>query len=326
MRVEDNGIYRKSQTRDFEKRYFIAFEGFTEYAYFLGLKQNKTDPAVRISRKIDIQCLSRFDQNAGDSNPIKIEEAMADYKLLIREGHYTVRLFVSTIVQEIYLHLCGSMKKTDKKRCRNALHNLQTELISKLYCTDFVKRDMVIDTAWDEATIFCKDQIDEGRFSGYGKYVKVPKDRKIDTYDEKNDFFCLVVDRDVSSNPTKKYRELLATCSKERVKLYVTNPCFEFWLILHFPESLKLGETEYGKIRSNEKIQVGIESSRTYCETTLLKFDPDYTKTTLDFKDRYMGRLSDALEHAESFETDLNRLEDHIGSNVGELIKELRSG
>lgn len=325
MRAEDSGIYRKSQTRDFEKRYFIAFEGFTEYAYFLGLKQNKTDPAVRISRKIDIQCLSRFDQNAGDSNPIKVEESMADYRLLIREGQYTVRLFVSTIVQEIFPYLCGSMKKAEKKQCRNALHNLQTELISRLCCTEFVDRDMVIDTAWDEAAEFCKEQIDKGRFRGYGRYVKVPKNRKIDTYDEKNDFFCLVADRDVSSNSTKKYWELIATCREEKVKLFITNPCFEFWLILHFPESLKLGETEYGKIRFNEKIQTGSGSSRTYCETTLLKFDPDYTKTALDFKNRYMGRITDALEHAESFETDLERLEDHIGSNIGELIKELRT-
>ena len=41
MRVSDEGIYRNSGMREFEKRYFIAFEGFTEYSYFQGLKKNR---------------------------------------------------------------------------------------------------------------------------------------------------------------------------------------------------------------------------------------------------------------------------------------------
>lgn len=41
MRASDEGLYRNSGTREFEKRYFIAFEGFTEYAYFQGLKKNR---------------------------------------------------------------------------------------------------------------------------------------------------------------------------------------------------------------------------------------------------------------------------------------------
>ena len=45
--------------------------------------------------------------------------------------------------------------------------------------------------------------------------------------------------------------------------------------------------------------------------------------TSLDFEKKYLGRVKDALEHAESFETDLNRLENHIGSNLGNLLREL---
>jgi len=34
MRVSDDGIYRNSGTRGFERRYFIAFEGFTDTLTF----------------------------------------------------------------------------------------------------------------------------------------------------------------------------------------------------------------------------------------------------------------------------------------------------
>ena len=325
MRVKDSGIYRKSQTRDFDKRYFIAFEGFTEYSYFLGLKQNKDDSRIGISKKIDIQCLSRFDQNAGDSNPIKIEEAMGDYRTLICEGRYTVRLFVSTIVQEVFTHLCSSMDRSDKKKCQYALHNLQRELISDLYTSEFVDGEMILDNKWDEATQFCRTRIDSGRFRGCGRYVKVPRNRKIDTFDSKNDVFCLVVDRDVSSNPTKKYKELVSLCEKEEIRLYITNPCFEFWLILHYPEALKLDESECEKMKSNEKMQVGEGVYKTYSELKLLELDPSYTKTTLDFVGIYMDKVSEAVDNAHSFETDLSRLEGTIGSNVGCLIDNLRS-
>ena len=89
-------------------------------------------------------------------------------------------------------------------------------------------------------------------------------------------------------------------------------------------ESLKLGEAEYEDIRSNKKVPSGKGLSKTYCENLLLKFDPGYTKTSLDFKNRYMSKVSDAVDNADSFDTDLERLENHIGSNIGQLIKELR--
>ena len=323
MRASDEGLYRNSGTREFDKRYFIAFEGFTEYAYFQGLKRNREHPEIRISRKIDIQCLSRFDQNAGDSNPVRIEEAMEEYRLLIKEGTYSVNLFVSTIIQEVFSHLCGSLKKSEKKNCRFALHNLQSELISKLCCSDFVSGYIVNDGEWDEAAQFCKEQIESGRFKGCGRYVKVPKNRKIETFDENNDIFCLVVDRDVQSNPAPKYRSLIEICKKRKIRLYVTNPCIEFWLILHYPGSLKFDDSECEKIRINAKTETEKGIHKTYCETKLLEFDPGYTKTSLDFDNKYLKRVKDALDHSDSFDTDLNKLENHIGSNLGELIREL---
>lgn len=60
------------------------------------------------------------------------------------------------------------------------------------------------------------------------------------TYDENIDKICLVIDRDkdsfISTPNNRQYEYVVKTCKKKGFGLYVTNPCFEFWLLLHFDE------------------------------------------------------------------------------------------
>ena len=285
---------------------------------------NKRDPAVGIPNSIDIQCLSRFDQNAGDSNPLNILGAMAEYRELIRTGTYSVSLFVYTLIQDVYTGFCNELPKPRRKGCGMALHNLQSSLISGLYASQYVDGDNVIDTEWDEATEYCRDLIERSDFKGCGRYISVPKNRKVDTYDEDTDVFCLIADRDRGSNTTERYLELVRACGSQHIRLFVSNPCFEFWLLLHSDKVIKLGETECGLILANAKQDVrGVR--RSYCECKLIEYFGHYSKTDVNFEQDYMRRLNQAIEHAESFETDLFKLESNLGTNVGLLISELKS-
>ncbi len=323
MRAEDGGIYRKSNTRNFRKRYYLAFEGYTEYQYFHGLKLYKTDPLVGIPGAVDIQCLSRFDQNAGDSNPLNIEEALADYMHLIHTGTYSVEMFVYTLIQDVYSRLCQSLPKERRKRCGFALHNLQSDLITKLYRSDFVNGRYIDDSSWEKATECCRDWIEQSDFKGCGKYLSVPKDRKVETYDEDTDVFCLIADRDCGSNSTERYLKLVESCKCQHIRLYISNPCFEFWLMLHFNNTLKLAEKDYDLILANTKKEMnGVRKS--YCERKLTEMTSHYTKTDVDFKRDFMANMHNAIENAESFETNTEKLEYRLGSNVGRLIVDMR--
>lgn len=323
MRAEDGGIYRRSSTRDFRKRYYLAFEGYTEYQYFRGLKANKTDPLVRIPGAVDIQCLSRFDQNAGDSNPLNIEGAMADYMHLIRTGTYTAELFVYTLIQDVYSRFCQKLPKSRRKGCGSALHNLQSDLISRLLDSDLVKGRYVDDSCWEEATECCRGWIEQSDFNGCGEYISVPKDRKVETYDEDADVFCLIADRDRGSNTAERYSLLVDSCRRQNIRLYVSNPCFEFWLMLHFDSTLGLAERECDAILANAKKESG-GVRRSYCECRLTEMVGSYSKTDVDFERDFMQNLNGAIENAESFETELEKLENRLGSNVGRLITEMR--
>ena len=58
---------------------------------------------------------------------------------------------------------------------------------------------------------------------------------KCDNYfPNSGDRFCLIVDRDKNSFIERQYDELLSYVQAGKVSLFVSNPCFEFWLLLHF--------------------------------------------------------------------------------------------
>jgi len=245
MRAEDGGIYRKSAVRDFRKRYFLAFEGYTEYYYFRGLKSCKDSAEIRIPRSIDLQCLDRNDQNSRNSNPRNIQEDLNDYRHMVKTGEYSVELFVYTLIQDVCSHFCSRLNNTEKRNCLRKLHDLQMQMIGILYSSDYVEGRIIDESCWEPATETCRGIIDGSEFRGCGKYISVPKNRKVSTYDDELDAFCLIADRDSKSNPAKSYLELVDTCCKNNIRLFITNPCFEFWLLLHYPAVLNYSQSEY---------------------------------------------------------------------------------
>ncbi len=323
MRAEDGGIYRKSAVRDFRKRYFLAFEGYSEYNYFRGLKNCRNAAEVRISRDVDLQCLDRNNQNSRNSNPRNIQESLDDYRRLIRTGDYSVELFVYSLIQDVYSHFCSKLIDAEKKNCLRKLYGLQTQMIGELYSSDYVKGRFIDESEWESATEFCRKIIDKSEFRGCSKYISVPKNRKISTYDETLDAFCLIADRDSKSNPAKHYMELISICSEKNIRLFITNPCFEFWLLLHYPAVLNYNTSEYESLRANDKIEVN-GKRRTYCECKLLEQNENYSKIDVDFRRDYLDKFTTALENAHSFESDLKKLESNLGTNIHLLIQEMR--
>ena len=230
----------------------------------------------------------------------------------------------STGEVRVYTGFCDSLPKSRRKGCGMALHNLQSTMISMLYSSEFVDGNDIIDSCWDDATEYCRTLIEDSEFKGCGRFVLVPKNRKVDTYDEDTDAFCLIADRDRGSNTTERYLSLVDTCRHQNIRLYISNPCFEFWLMLHSDKVMKFGESEYESLLANAKSNVG-GVRRNHCEVKLNELFGHYSKTDVDFRRDYMARMDLAIEQAESFETDLVRLENRLGTNVGRLITELRS-
>lgn len=107
------------------------------------------------------------------------------------------------------------------------------------------------------------------------------------------------------------------------LRLYVTNPCFEFWLLLHFEEfqSKMPGYNEEdlrrnpidpdSKKRLTERFIDGI-----MCDI----YGEGYSKAELHFEERLLPRIGNAMEYIESYAEDLQSLNDHLGSNIRKFL------
>jgi len=96
----------------------------------------------------------------------------------------------------------------------------------------------------------------------------------------------------------------------------VTNPCFEFWLLLHFDEVLTLDKE---KLLDNPKVT----AKRRYAEDELRKIYPGYKKSFYH-AETLVKRIDKAIENEKEFCEDIEELECAIGSNVGKLIAKMR--
>lgn len=135
-------------------------------------------------------------------------------------------------------------------------------------------------------------------------------------YEDGYDKVCLVVDRDSGSFTEAQYDSVFAKCVERNIGLFVSNPCFEFWLLLHFDAVFSLDKE---KLISNPKVT----SSKRYTEHELTKLLPRYCKSSYN-AEGLIKNVDVAIKHAESFCENIELLKNELGSNIGKLITCLR--
>ena len=141
------------------------------------------------------------------------------------------------------------------------------------------------------------------------------------TYEEGFDQICLIVDRDkdsfVSTPENDQYKYVLDKCREMGFQFCVTNPCFEFWLLLHFDEVFTLDKE---KLLDNPKVTV----KRRYAEDELRKIFPGYNKSSYH-AEILVKEIDKAIENEKKFCEDIEDLECSVGSNIGRLITRMRN-
>ena len=140
------------------------------------------------------------------------------------------------------------------------------------------------------------------------------------TYEEGFDQICLIVDRDkdsfISTPENNQYKYVLDKCNKMGFQFCVTNPWFEFWLLLHFDEVFELDEE---KLLNNSKVT----AKRRYAENELRKIWPGYNKSSYH-SEKLVKNIDKAIENEKKFCEDIEQLENSVGSNIGRLAQKMR--
>lgn len=291
-----------------KKRYFLVFEGAsTEKIYFEALENARID--VGINPLIELVPIIRSYSEDGWSNPKKILDRILANLEEEETGQFTYESLLNRIMDYLYDEKIITTSKVQahalweilEEGCEKILNKRLNDNVNKL-TEDCNKLIEYLNQESDVVNIV-DDISDIIRASNI-------------TYDSRFDKICLIVDRDKESflavPENNQYDYVLRTCQEKGFGFYVSNPCFEFWLLLHFDEVLELDRE---KLLENPKVT----SKRRYTEHELRKLLPGYSKGKYSVG-ILIKNLSVALCNAKRFCQNEDLLISEVGTNVGKLI------
>ena len=134
--------------------------------------------------------------------------------------------------------------------------------------------------------------------------IKYTKQQKIRQYNEYDEIYC-VFDKD--SHTLEYVNEVLRMANKNNFKTIVSDPCFEFWILLHFA-----------------KITPKFSANKSPCEELQKHKDfkknlPHYSKD-YDFKDIIANHLQTAIKNA----NEINNAKQTPYTEVVKLVENLQ--
>ncbi len=291
-RVSKNGMLIK-------KKFFLFFEGNrTEHIYFNAV--NSAREKIGINPLIELQPVERSFSERGLSNPKRIvdkiiaiiEEDKSDKKyhdILIDKvmDYFEDELFF----EQNHISKDGTLKKL-KQICERYSKEDICDCIEDLYGDIFEEYEFI--------------DIDD-----FYKFIDIPSL----SYEKGFDEICIIVDRDRKSFSEKQYDYVTKKCADNGFHLFVTNPCFEFWLLLHFDEVHSFDEKE---LLENYKVS----GSKTYVEKKLSEVFR-YNKTNYNAEE-LVKNIDKAIQNSSRFCIDIGELKNSVGSNICDLINRMR--
>ena len=133
------------------------------------------------------------------------------------------------------------------------------------------------------------------------------------------DIFGVLIDRDCGCHS----RDVMEACIKECAKLnagcYISNPCFEFWLLLHLCDvKAEYTDEHLEELRANHKVSAHHTLiSREISE----RAGHEKSINSGKFSRIYWPNLKLAVKRSKLFACDCDELLDNVGSNVSSLIE-----
>ena len=137
-------------------------------------------------------------------------------------------------------------------------------------------------------------------------------------YDSKIDEIWLIFDRDPETLFKHQYDKVKAICEVYDLNIGMTNPNFEFWLLLHLP-----GIQDYNReeLFQNKKDR---STGKRYLERELnYRLPGGYNKGNIKFE-RFKDTVDLALEQSGAFETKECNILTNLGTTVQNLILKMK--
>lgn len=146
-------------------------------------------------------------------------------------------------------------------------------------------------------------------------FKKLKKEAKDEYNFNENDELWMIIDTD----RWKNISEIIEECKKlKNMFVAVSNPCFEFWLLLHIKSITEYSIAELDLILKNSKVS----SKKNYIDVKLTEILGSYNKS--DPKpERFIPYLRKAIDQAKELDSENEEYPKKIGSHVYKIIEKL---
>ena len=294
-----------SEVQEEKIKYIFIYEGQeTEVQYFQGVIDNRIE--LGVNDLIDLQPVLRGVLQITNSYPLKILNYIEQHL----EHYHTVQVIVNKIVD-----YCAENLEIDDK----SIYNIKTLYKDVL---DYICNKYGL----QEESEF---ELDKEKLDDLGKYlegIEIDILEQIDNiqkyidsqeivYNKDIDKIFLIIDRDKGNVKDGQYDLIREKCNEKNIQLYVSNPTFEFWLLLHSEKVLELNR--------DTMLQNKRQGKKRYLEKELSDIFGGYKKDHIKFE-RFLPYIDLAIEQEKNFSEEINELKDNLGSNVGVLLSELK--
>ena len=131
-----------------------------------------------------------------------------------------------------------------------------------------------------------------------------------------NDVFGIVIDRDAGNHSPENMARIFDECDEKGYRCFLTNPRFEFWLMLHVADV----KSEYP-----DELEKMLDFNDETVDKHLLEKTGGGKKIQRKIFDTdFLPNIDTAIERANGLCTSRNELLDQLGSTLGELFELLR--
>ncbi len=204
-----------------------------------------------------------------------------------------------------------------KLRIKNAV---QIEVIEKQEGQETLSHPLQL----VKAALICMGRIDENE-------QEISADQwnehcKWEDFHPEVDQVCVIFDRDYRGL-SEKIDEIFGLCDAHGIRVVLSNPNFELWLLMHFPDIDRYPRKDLLANCKNlgGKVLLGASKKKKYLEILVSQNAKGYSKgEKLEFE-KFCGHVDLAIEQAKGYCEDPKKLAVELGTSVGKLMEEMRS-
>ena len=270
----------KSGQKSPKSQYIIFAEGVeTEKLYFESLSRSR-----RKKENVNIRYLDRWKVNSGRSNQFSVVSDVIEYVDKVSAE----KRIDSRELEILFNKLVENLKVEELPEIMDRLNRLTREFPSLFSTEEYIQSQLL-------------------------SFITLTN------FDSEYDKIFIILDRDCHSFTEKQFDEVIVKSKDNNLNLGISNPCFEFFLLLHFDG---VNDLDFNKLKENKK-----QGKKTYVERQLNEYLKEFTGTSFK-KNKYdteffITRTDIAIRNAGYFESGNKNLEDNLGTSVVKIINEI---